>query len=128
MKFGIPVPVEGWEDKVIYVWIEAVVGYLSAAIEWAKKIDKPSEWEEFWKDPKCKHYYFIAGGNTLFHTIIWPAELLAYSEKYTDDSLWEKYKLPGETKRENSTFHTMYLQTRCYFLKVRRCLKEIMSD
>ncbi len=100
MKFGIPVPVEGWEDKVIYVWIEAVVGYLSAAIEWAKKIDKPSEWEEFWKDPKCKHYYFIAGGNTLFHTIIWPAELLAYSEKYTDDSLWEKYKLPGETKRE----------------------------
>ncbi|MFA5622627.1 MAG: methionine--tRNA ligase [Candidatus Dojkabacteria bacterium] len=100
MKFGIPVPIKGWEEKVIYVWIEAVVGYLSAAIEWAKKIDKPSEWEEFWKDPECKHYYFIAGGNTLFHTIIWPAELLAYSEKYKDDTLWKKYKLPGETKRE----------------------------
>ncbi|KKP43394.1 MAG: methionyl-tRNA synthetase, methionyl-tRNA synthetase [candidate division WS6 bacterium GW2011_GWC1_33_20] len=100
MKFGIPVPVEGWEDKVIYVWIEAVVGYLSAAIEWADKIGKPSEWEEYWKDPKCKHYYFIAGGNTPFHTIIWPAELLAYSEKYSDDTLWEKYKFPGETKRE----------------------------
>lgn len=100
MKFGIPVPVNGWEDKVIYVWIEAVVGYLSASIEWAQKIGKPSEWEEFWKDPKCKHYYFIAGGNTPFHTIIWPAELLAYSEKYSDDTLWERYKLPGETKRE----------------------------
>ncbi|MBP6976044.1 methionine--tRNA ligase [Candidatus Dojkabacteria bacterium] len=100
MKFGIPVPVEGWEDKVIYVWIEAVVGYLSASIEWAEKIGKPSEWEDFWKDSNCKHYYFIAGGNTPFHTIIWPAELLAYSEKYSDDSLWEKYKLPGETQRE----------------------------
>ncbi len=101
MKFGIPVPVEGWEDKVIYVWIEAVVGYLSASIEWAQNIGKPSEWEEYWKDPNCKHYYFIAGGNTPFHTIIWPAELLAYSEKYKDDSLWEKYKLPGESKRFN---------------------------
>lgn len=101
MKFGIPVPVEGWEDKVIYVWIEAVVGYLSASIEWAQNIGKPSEWEEYWKDPNCKHYYFIAGGNTPFHTIIWPAELLAYSEKYKDDSLWEKYKLPGESNRLN---------------------------
>lgn len=100
LKFGIPVPVKGWEDKVIYVWIEAVVGYLSASIEWAQNIGKPSEWEEFWKDPNCEHYYFIAGGNTPFHTIIWPAELLAYSEKYNDDILWEKYKFPGETKRE----------------------------
>jgi methionyl-tRNA synthetase len=100
MKFGIPVPVKGWEDKVIYVWIEAVVGYLSASIEWAKNLGNPSGWEEFWKDPNCKHYYFIAGGNTPFHTIIWPAELLAYSEKCKDDTLWEKYKLPGESKRE----------------------------
>ena len=100
MIFGIPVPVKGWESKVIYVWIEAVVGYLSASIEWAQNLGNPSEWEEFWKDPNCKHYYFIAGGNTPFHTIIWPAELLAYSEKYEDDTLWEKYKLPGESKRE----------------------------
>ena len=100
LKFGIPVPVKGWEEKVIYVWIEAVVGYLSASIEWAQNIEKPSEWEEFWKDSTCKHYYFIAGGNTPFHTIIWPAEILAYSEKYEDDTLWEKYKFPGESKRE----------------------------
>ncbi|HCC67764.1 TPA: methionine--tRNA ligase [Patescibacteria group bacterium] len=100
MKFGIEVPVDGWEGKVIYVWIEAVIGYLSAAIEWAQNIGEPSKWEDFWKDKDCKHFYFIAGGNTQFHTIIWPAELMGYSEKYGDDTLWEKYKLPGETKGE----------------------------
>lgn len=101
MKYGIPVPIKGWEEKVIYVWIEAVVGYLSASIEWAKSIGEESKWEDFWKDSKCKHYYFIAGGNVPFHTIIWPAQLLAYSEKYSNDTLWEKYKLPGESKRES---------------------------
>jgi methionyl-tRNA synthetase len=100
MDFGIKVPVEGWEGKVIYVWAEAVIGYLSAAIEWAQNINKPSKWEDFWKNSECKHYYFIAGGNTTFHTIIWPGELMGYSEKYSSDELWEKYKLPGETKRE----------------------------
>lgn len=101
MKFGIPVPVDGWEEKVIYVWIEAVVGYLSASIEWAEKKGNPSEWESFWKDPNCEHYYFIAGGNVPFHTIIWPAQLLAYSEKYENEKLWKEYKLPGETKRKH---------------------------
>jgi len=100
MEFGVPVPIEGWEDKVIYVWVEAVIGYLSAAIEWAGNIGDPSRWEEFWKDRNSKHYYFIAGGNTQFHTIIWPAELMGYNEKYEDDNLWEKFKLPGESKRE----------------------------
>jgi methionyl-tRNA synthetase len=100
MEFGVPVPVEGWEGKVVYVWVEAVVGYLSAAIEWAEKIGDPSRWEDFWKDENSKHYYFIAGGNTQFHTIIWPAELMGYSEKYEDVDLWDRYKLPGESKRE----------------------------
>lgn len=96
LNFGIPVPVEGWEDKVIYVWIEAVVGYLSASIEWAQKQGNAGLWEEFWKNPKCEHYYFIAGGNVPFHTVIWPAELIAYNKKYGTD-LEEKYRLPGET-------------------------------
>jgi methionyl-tRNA synthetase len=100
MDFGVPVPIDGWDGKVIYVWVEAVVGYLSAAIEWAKNIGDDSRWEDFWKDEKSKHYYFIAGGNTQFHTIIWPAELMGYSEKYESDELWEKYKLPGEKRRE----------------------------
>jgi methionyl-tRNA synthetase len=100
MDFGVPVPIDGWDGKVIYVWVEAVVGYLSAAIEWAKNIGDESRWEDFWKNEKSKHYYFIAGGNTQFHTIIWPAELMGYSEKYESDELWEKYKLPGERRRE----------------------------
>jgi methionyl-tRNA synthetase len=101
MKYGIPVPIKGWEDKVIYVWIDAVIGYLSASIEWAKSMGEESKWEDFWKNPKCKHYYFVAGGNVPFHTIIWPAQLLAYDEKYSNDTLWERYKLPGETERHN---------------------------
>ncbi len=90
LSFGVPVPVEGWEGKCIYVWIEAVVGYLSASIEWG------SNWEEFWKDPKCKHYYFIAGGNVPFHTIIWPSELIAYNKRYEDKEQFGEYLLPKE--------------------------------
>lgn len=100
MDFGVPVPFEGWEGKVIYVWIEAVVGYLSAAIEWAEKNGNPSAWEDYWKSPDSKHYYFIAGGNVPFHTIIWPAELIAYNEKYKSAATFKKYKLPGETENK----------------------------
>lgn len=98
MQYGVPVPVEGWDDKVLYVWIEAVIGYLSASIEWADKIGDPSRWEDFWKDPKCKHFYFIAGGNVPFHTILWPAELIAYNKKYENPDKYEAFILPGESK------------------------------
>jgi methionyl-tRNA synthetase len=96
INFGVPVPVEGWEEKSIYVWIEAVVGYLSASIEWASEKEEKSQWEEFWKDPKCKHYYFVAGGNVPFHTIIWPAELIAYNNKYSDKEQFGEHLLPNE--------------------------------
>jgi methionyl-tRNA synthetase len=96
ISFGIPVPIKGWEDKTIYVWIEAVVGYLSASIEWSSNRENPSEWEEFWKDPNCKHYYFVAGGNVPFHTIIWPAEIIAYNEKYKDKEQFGEFLLPNE--------------------------------
>lgn len=99
LSFGIPVPVKGWEDKVIYVWIEAVVGYLSAAIEWAQAQNNPSLWEDFWKNEDCEHYYFIAGGNVPFHTIMWPAEISAYNKKYGTE-LEDKYKLPGEVSNK----------------------------
>ncbi|MCA9375365.1 methionine--tRNA ligase [Candidatus Dojkabacteria bacterium] len=98
MDFGVPVPVKGWENKVLYVWIEAVVGYLSAAIEWAQKNGNPSSWEDFWKDSECKHYYFIAGGNVPFHTIIWPGEIIAYNQKYQKVPL--ERPLPGESLRK----------------------------
>ncbi|HVX92562.1 MAG TPA: methionine--tRNA ligase [Candidatus Dojkabacteria bacterium] len=99
LGFGVPVPVEGWESKVIYVWLEAVAGYLSASIEWAANQKVPAAWEEFWKDSEAKHYYFIAGGNVPFHTVMWPAELIAYNGKYNTD-LEHDYKLPGETDKK----------------------------
>ncbi|MDR3282727.1 MAG: methionine--tRNA ligase [Candidatus Methanoplasma sp.] len=76
MSWGVPVPIEGWDDKVIYVWFDAVIGYLSDSIEYSKRIGKPDYWERFWKDPGCRHYYFIGKDNIPFHSIIWPSILM----------------------------------------------------
>lgn len=78
MSWGIPVPLPGWEGKVIYVWFEAVIGYLSASKEWAKSIGRPDEWKAYWQDPEVKSYYFLGKDNIPFHTIIWPAMLMGY--------------------------------------------------
>ena len=80
LSWGIQVPVDGWEDRRIYVWFEAVIGYLSASIEWAKEVAKdPDQWKNWW-NKESKSYYFIGKDNIPFHTIIWPAMLLAYEE------------------------------------------------
>ena len=76
MSWGVPIPVEGWDDKVIYVWFEAVIGYLSASVEYSRMIGRLDYWESFWKDPEAKHYYFIGKDNIPFHSIIWPAILM----------------------------------------------------
>jgi methionyl-tRNA synthetase len=78
ISWGVPVPVEGFEDKRIYVWIEAVIGYLSASIEWARLENRPDDWKAFWTDPDCRGYYFLGKDNIVFHTIIWPAMLLGH--------------------------------------------------
>ena len=78
MSWGVTVPVPGMNDKVIYVWFEAVIGYLSASKEYSKIIGKPEYWREFWEDPETKSYYFIGKDNIPFHTIIWPAMLMGY--------------------------------------------------
>jgi methionyl-tRNA synthetase len=79
ISWGITVPVAGYEDKRIYVWFEAVIGYLSAAKEWAKNKNEPELWEYYWKDSQCRAYYFIGKDNIPFHTIIWPAILMGYN-------------------------------------------------
>ena len=78
MTWGIELPLDGYQDKRIYVWFEAVIGYLSAAIEWAKNSGSGESWQDFWKDPATKSYYFIGKDNIPFHTIIWPAMLMGY--------------------------------------------------
>jgi methionyl-tRNA synthetase len=77
IEWGIPVPIEGYEHKIMYVWIEAVVGYLSASIEWAKNRGEPDAWRAWWTDPAARAYYFIGKDNIPFHAIIWPGELMA---------------------------------------------------
>ena len=76
LSWGIPVPVPGFEDKRIYVWFEAVIGYLSASKEWASSKGSDEAWKEYWTDPACRSYYFLGKDNTIFHTIIWPAILM----------------------------------------------------
>jgi methionyl-tRNA synthetase len=81
LDWGIPIPVEGYEenpDKRIYVWIDAVVGYLSAAVEWAAAGADPDAWREWWQNPNARHVYFMGKDNIVFHSIIWPAELMGY--------------------------------------------------
>jgi methionyl-tRNA synthetase len=79
IKWGIPVPVEGYETKVMYVWFEAVIGYYSASHEWAQNQGTPDAWEPWWKDKNARGYYFIGKDNTPFHTVIWGTELMAYN-------------------------------------------------
>jgi len=80
IDWGIPVP--GWEDqpsKRLYVWFDAVVGYLSASIEWARRSGDPEAWRRWWNDPDALSYYFMGKDNIVFHSQIWPAELLGYN-------------------------------------------------
>ncbi|HEU4337393.1 MAG TPA: methionine--tRNA ligase [Nocardioides sp.] len=82
IDWGIPVP--GWEDqptKRLYVWFDAVIGYLSASIEWARRLGEPDKWREWWNDAAAESYYFMGKDNIVFHSQIWPAELLAHNGK-----------------------------------------------
>src|SRR5215208_2786688 len=81
LDWGVRVPVSGYEEdpnKRIYVWIDAVVGYLSAAVEWAELRATPDAWRDWWQEPESRHVYFMGKDNIVFHTIIWPAELIGY--------------------------------------------------
>ncbi len=83
LDWGIPVPLPGWEGKRIYVWFEAVMGYLTASREHWRQRNDPEKWKEWWYDPKSKHYYFVGKDNIVFHTLFWPAILMGYDEKLT---------------------------------------------
>ncbi|MCB9007949.1 MAG: methionine--tRNA ligase [Ardenticatenaceae bacterium] len=85
MDWGIPVPVEGYENKVLYVWFEAVIGYLSASIEWAKNSGDPDAWKKWWQNPQARTFYFIGKDNIPFHTIFWPAQLYGSKGLYSED-------------------------------------------
>jgi methionyl-tRNA synthetase len=86
IEWGIPLPLEGWEDKRLYVWFEAVMGYFSASVEWAKNNDQPEAWKDWWYNPQAKIYNFIGKDNIPFHTVIWQAELMGVDGIYEEDA------------------------------------------
>ena len=82
IDWGVPVPVEGYPEdtKRIYVWFDAVIGYLSAAIEWAHNVDRPEAWREWWQSPDARSFYFMGKDNIVFHAVIWPSMLMGYGD------------------------------------------------
>jgi methionyl-tRNA synthetase len=82
LDWGVPVPLPGWRDrpdKRIYVWFDAVIGYLSASVEWARRSGDPDAWRAWWNAPDAESYYFMGKDNIVFHAEIWPAMLLGYN-------------------------------------------------
>ena len=95
IDWGIPVPLDypAWSSKRLYVWFEAVMGYLTASIEWAKNNGHPDAWKKWWYNPDARIYNFIGKDNIFFHTVMWQAELISMKGLYADDEA-SKLNLP----------------------------------
>jgi methionyl-tRNA synthetase len=136
IDWGIPIPLDGWRDhptKRLYVWFDAVIGYLSASIEWARRTGDPEAWRNWWNDPETLSYYFMGKDNITFHSQIWPAELLAY------DGLGDRGGKPGPygvlqlpTEVVSSEFLTMegkqFSSSRGVVIYVRDVLERYQPD
>jgi len=111
IDWGVRVPLDGWRDrpdKRIYVWFDAVVGYLSASIEWARRSGDPEAWRQWWQTPDSDAYYFMGKDNIVFHSEIWPAQLLGYNgegDKGGTPGSYGRLNLPTEVV--SSEFLTM---------------------
>src|SRR6266536_2985979 len=138
LDWGIPVPLPGGEDnpnKRLYVWFDAVIGYLSAAIEWARRSDDPSAWQRWWSASAedARQYYFMGKDNITFHAQIWPAELLGYNgEGARGGSPGEYGKLALPTEVVSSEFLTMegkkFSSSRSVVIYVRDFLSRYDAD
>jgi methionyl-tRNA synthetase len=76
LEWGVPVPLEGAEGKVMYVWFDAPIGYISSTKEWAQNIGDPDRWKKYWCNEDCELIHFIGKDNIVFHAIFWPAVLM----------------------------------------------------
>jgi methionyl-tRNA synthetase len=114
LDWGVPVPLDGWRDrpdKRIYVWFDAVIGYLSASIEWAARSGDPDAWRAWWQREDADSYYFMGKDNIVFHAEIWPALLMGYCGRGDKGGTPGKYgvlNLPTEVV--SSEFLTMEAQ------------------
>ncbi|MGH3623959.1 MAG: methionine--tRNA ligase, partial [Sciscionella sp.] len=82
LDWGVSVPLDGWRNqslKRLYVWFDAVIGYLSASVEWSRRIGRPDAWQRWWTNPDANGYYFMGKDNITFHAQIWPAILLGHN-------------------------------------------------
>jgi methionyl-tRNA synthetase len=77
LNWGVQVPLESFPNKVLYVWFDAVLGYISSTKEWAQRIGKPEKWKEYWQDDATQYIAFIGKDNVVFHCIVFPAMLMA---------------------------------------------------
>ncbi|MDO5033025.1 methionine--tRNA ligase [Corynebacterium sp.] len=136
IDWGIPIPVEGWAEngaKKLYVWFDAVIGYLSASIEWAHRTGNPDAWKEFWNNKEARHYYFQGKDNITFHSQIWPAEMLGYAGKGSKGGTLHKYgELNLPTEIVSSEFLTMsgskFSSSKGVVIYVKDFLKEFGAD
>ncbi|MDI6400932.1 methionine--tRNA ligase [Balneolaceae bacterium ANBcel3] len=78
LTWGVPVPVENADGKVLYVWFDAPIGYISATKEWAEQKGDPEAWEKYWRDKDSRLIHFIGKDNIVFHCIMFPAVLMSY--------------------------------------------------
>lgn len=136
IDWGIPVPLPGWQEnsnKRLYVWFDAVIGYLSASIEWARRSGDPDAWRAWWNDPQALSYYFMGKDNITFHSQIWPCELMGY------DGTGSRGGQPGEygmlnlpTEVVSSEFLTMegkkFASSRGIVIYVRDMLARYQPD
>ena len=83
LDWGIPLPLDGWDGKRLYVWFEAVIGYLSASIEWANLTGQSQAWHKWWYNDEARSFYFIGKDNIPFHAIIWPGQLIGAGEWFS---------------------------------------------
>ncbi|MFL6182312.1 MAG: methionine--tRNA ligase [Actinomycetes bacterium] len=136
LDWGVRIPIEGWKDrndKRLYVWFDAVIGYLSASIEWSHRTGDDDAWRKWWQDPAARSYYFMGKDNIVFHSVIWPSILLGYNgqgdKRGTVGSLGEM-QLPTEVV--SSEFLTMegkkFSSSRQVVIYVRDFLERYDAD
>ncbi|WP_062389415.1 methionine--tRNA ligase [Demequina iriomotensis] len=136
IDWGIPVPLEGWEDnpaKRLYVWFDAVIGYLSASIEWARREGDGDAWRQWWNNPEALSYYFMGKDNITFHSQIWPGELIAANGRGArGGELSEFGDLQLPTEVVSSEFLTMesakFSSSRGHVIYVRDMLSRYQPD
>ncbi|MDN4483615.1 methionine--tRNA ligase [Demequina lignilytica] len=136
IDWGIPVPLAGWEEnpsKRLYVWFDAVIGYLSASIEWARRTGDADAWRQWWNDPAALSYYFMGKDNITFHSQIWPGELIAANGRGArggELSPFGDLQLPTEVV--SSEFLTMesakFSSSRGHVIYVRDMLSRYQPD